>query len=223
MDSSVLLAGIGVAGTLLGALSGAIVGAWLNPIMKDRREKKELREFITNCKQVEKFVILNAHRNVFLPIANVKIVNSNEFNIEDMAILNNLSAFCERLDSIIQKFREEGKIFATFRENEYHSGYTISLYSNMTDIINNDKNIQDNLVKETKEFIANKIYPHYCQFILSKSIFYKIDKMIIRRYMFFMHHIGVFDIYNKDLSHLNPKNPKSYLELPKGAFHPESN
>lgn len=140
-----------------------------------------------------------------------------------MAILNNLSAFCERLDSIIQKFREERRIFATFRENEYHSGYTISLYSNMIDIINSDKNIQDNLVKETKKFIANKIYPHYCQFILSKSIFYKIDKMIIRRYMFFMHHIGVFDIYNKDLSHLNLKNPKSYLELPKGIFHPESN
>ena len=218
MDSSVLLAGIGVMGTL----GGTILGAWLNPLMQDWLEKQKLKEFIANCNQVEKFVILNAYRNVFLPIANVKIINSSEFNIDDMAILNNLVAFCECLDSAIQKFREEGKIFATFRENEYHSGYTISLYSNMTNIINSDKNIQDNLIKETKAFIANEIYPHYCQFILSESIFSKIDKMIIRRYMLFMHHIGVFNIYNKDLSHLNPNNPKSYLELPKGIFHPES-
>lgn len=220
MDSNILLAGfLGI----IGALSGAIVGAWLNPLMQDLREKRNLRKFITNCTQAEKFVILNAYRNVFLPIANVKIIDSNKFNIEDMAILNNLVAFCECLDSTIQKFREERKIFATFRENKYRSGYTISLYSNMTDIINSDKNIQDNLLKETKAFIANEIYPHYCQFILSKSIFYKIDKMIIRRYMVFMHHIGVFDIYNKDLSHLNLKNPKSYLELPKGIFYPEFN
>ena len=208
---------------VMGTLGGAILGAWLNPLMQDRREKKKLRQFITDCKQEEKFIILNAHRNIFLPIANVKIINSDEFNIDDMAILNNLVAFCECLDSTIQKFREEGKIFATFRENEYHSGYTISLYSNMTNIINSDKNIQDNLIKETKTFIANEIYPHYCQFILSESIFYKIDKMTIRRYMLFMHHIGVFNIYNKDLSHLNPNNPKSYLEFPKGIFHPESN
>ena len=93
----------------------------------------------------------------------------------------------------------------------------------MTDIINSDKSIQNNLVKETKEFIANKIYPHYCQFILSESIFNKINKMTIRRYALFMHHIGVFDIYNKDLSYLNLNISKSYLEFPKGVFHPESN
>lgn len=219
MDSNILLAGfLGI----IGALSGAIVGAWLNPLMQDLREKRNLRKFIKNCTQAEKFVILNAYRNVFLPITNVKIIDSNKFNIDDMAILNNLVAFCECLDSTIQKFREERKIFATFRENKYRSGYTISLYSNMTNIINDDKNIQDNLLKETKEFIANKIYPHY-RLMLKDSIFNKIDKTIIRRYMFFMHYIGVFDIYNKDLKYLNFDNPKSYLELSKGIFHPESN
>ena len=191
--------------------------------MKDRHKKQKLREFITNCTKVEKFVILNAYRNVFLPIANVKINNSNEFNAEDMFILNNLIAFCECLDSTIQKFREERKIFATFRESKYHSGYTIALYSNMSNFINNNKQVKDNLIKETKEFIANEIYPHYCQFMLKESIFNKIDKAIIRQYMFFMHHIGVFNIYNKDLNYLNFDNPKSYLELPKGMFYPESN
>ena len=38
-----------------------------------------------------------------------------------------------------------------------------------------------------------------------------------------MHHIGVFNIYNKDLNYLNFDNPKSYLELPKERFHPEYN
>ena len=54
MDSSVLLAGIGV----LGTLGGVVIGAWLNPLMKDRHKKQKLREFITNCTKVEKFVIL---------------------------------------------------------------------------------------------------------------------------------------------------------------------
>lgn len=139
-----------------------------------------------------------------------------------MFILNNLTAFCAGLDLTIQKFKDERKIFATLTENGYHSGYTIALYSNISNFINDNKQIRDNLIKETKEFIANKIYPHY-KLMLKESIFNKIDKTIIRRYMVFMHHIGVFNLHNKDLSHLNPKNPKSYLELPKGIFHPESN
>ena len=34
MDSSVLLAGIGVLGTLGGAVVGGVIGAWLNPLTK---------------------------------------------------------------------------------------------------------------------------------------------------------------------------------------------
>lgn len=204
MDSSVLLAGIGVVGTLLGALSGAIVGAWLNPLMQDWRNRRQLKQFINKCNQLEKFVLLTAYRTAFLSINNIKISNFNEFNTEDMFILNNLTSFCEGLGLIIQKFKEERKIFAALTENEYNRGYTIALYSNISNFINDDKQIRDNLIKETKEFIANKIYPHY-RLMLRDSIFNKIDKTIIRRYMFFMHHIGVFNLHNKDLSHLNLK------------------
>lgn len=219
MDSSVLLAGIGVAGTLLGALSGAIVGAWVNPRMQDWYEKQKLEKFIKNCKKEEKFIILSAYRMVFLPIANVKINNFNEFSKEDIIILNNLITFCKCLGLIIQKFKEERKIFATF---EYESGYTIALYSNISNFINSNKQIKDNLIKETKEFIATEIYPHY-KLMLKDTIFSKIDNKLIGQYVTFLNNIGVFDIYNKDLNHLNPENPKSYLEFPKGIFHPESN
>lgn len=61
MDSSVLLAGIGVVGTL----SGAIVGAWLNPLMQDWRERRQLKQFINKCNQLEKFVLLTAYKTHF--------------------------------------------------------------------------------------------------------------------------------------------------------------
>lgn len=38
-----------------------------------------------------------------------------------------------------------------------------------------------------------------------------------------MNNIGVFNVYNKNLSYLNSDNPKSYLAFPKGEFHPEFN
>lgn len=216
MDSNVLIAGIGVAGTL----GGAIIGAWLNPKMREIQEKKNLNLFITNCNQLERFIILNAYRTIFLPIYDIKITNLNEFSGEGEFILNNLVAYCNFTETIIQKFKKEGKIVANLKEIGHQKGYIISLHSNMVNFINNNPKIKDNLIKETKALIANDIYPHY-KLMLKDSIFGKIDKNILSKYVAFMNNIGVFNLYNQDLSHLNLNNPKSYLAFPKREFHPE--
>ncbi|WP_416830638.1 hypothetical protein [Helicobacter ganmani] len=38
----------------------------------------------------------------------------------------------------------------------------------------------------------------------------------------FMNNIQVFAIYGKDLSYLRADTQESFLNFPKGAFHPES-
>lgn len=216
MDSNVLIAGIGVFGTL----SGAIVGAWLNPKMREMQENRALKQFIKNCNQLEKLIILNAYRTIFLPIYDIEITNISEFNNDDEAILNNLLSYCNFIEVMIQKFQAEGKIFVNLKEIWHQKGYIISLHSNVKNFINNNPQIKDNLIKETKALIANEIYPHY-KLMLKDSIFSKIDKSIIYKYVSFMNNIGVFGIYNKDLSHLNLNNPKSFLTFEKREFHPE--
>lgn len=218
MDSSFMAGLFGVVGTL----SGTIMGAWLNPLIQDWHNKRQVKHFIDKCNQLEKFVLLTAYRTAYLPINNIKISNFSEFNNEDMFILNNLDAFCRGLALTIQRLKEEGKIFATLKENECNSGYMIALHSDISNFINSNKQMKDMLFKEVNEFIANQIYPHY-KLMLKDSIFSKIEKTIITKYVVFLNSIGVIDIYNRDLSHLNFDNPKSYLELPKGIFHPEYN
>lgn len=216
MDSNVLIAGIGV----FGALSGAIVGAWLNPKMREMQENRKLKQFIKNCNQLEKLIILNAYGTIFLPIHNIEITNISEFNNDDEAILNNLLSYCNFIEAMIQKFQAEGKIFVNLKEIWHQKGYIISLHSDVKNFINNNPQIKDNLIKETKALIANEIYPHY-KLLLKDSIFSKIDKSIMSKYVSFMNNIGVFSIYNEDLSHLNLNNPKSFLTFAKRKFHPE--
>ena len=217
MDSNVLIAGIfGIVGTLV----GAIVGAWLNPLMQEWRERRKLKQFIKGCNEIEKFILLNAYRTIFVPIYEVKILNIGEFNNDDVFALNDLMAFCEVLSTIICKFKEEEKIFAILKEVGYHKGYIISLHSNIKNLISSNQQIRDELIKAAKKIIANKIYPHY-NLMLKDTIFSKIDKNILDKYVSFMNNIGVFDVYNQDLSHLKFDNPKSYLAFPKREFHPE--
>ena len=216
MDSNVLIAGIGV----FGALSGAIVGAWLNPKMREMQENRKLKQFIKNCNQLEKLIILNAYGTIFLPIYDIEITNISEFNNDDEAILNNLLSYCNFIEVMIQKFQAEGKIFVNLKEIWHQKGYIISLHSDVKNFINNNPQIKDNLIKETKALIANEIYPHY-KLLLKDSIFSKIDKSIMSKYVSFMNNIGVFSIYNEDLSHLNLINPKAFLPFAKREFPPD--
>lgn len=97
----------------MGALSGAIVGAWLNPKMQENRT---LKQFIKNCNQLEKLIILNAYGTIFLPIYDIEITNISEFNNDDEAILNNLLSYCNFIEVMIQKFQAHA-------QNTHHSHY----------------------------------------------------------------------------------------------------
>lgn len=81
MDSNVLIAGIGVAGTLF----GAFLGAWLNPKMQEWQENKRTRNFLENIDILEKFIIYLAYKTTYLPLykMGIHLDSYKDFNKEE--------------------------------------------------------------------------------------------------------------------------------------------
>lgn len=216
MDSNVLIAGIGVVGTLL----GAFIGAWLNPKMQEWQEDKRNKRFLKEATKFEKFIVVQAYRRAFLPLHAMYINTQIQLNNDERKIIGNHNINVDSLKAWVKKLAQERRLFIV---EENQRGYFILLNTELTSLINQNKEIRKHLYEQTKETIEEVIYPQYVQLINNDKIFQMIrgKDAPLPNFVSFMNNIGVFSIYGKDLSHLNLNESKAHLEFPKGEFHPE--
>lgn len=228
MDSSVWISLIGICGTL----GGALFGAWLNPYMQEKKEIKRLKRKLKEASLLDKFIIFNAYRNVYLPLHKMTIYPNPQLSLDNQQLINYFNETISNLELHIRRMDSEKILFA---KDEYYSGYRLALSSEFSFLINRDSRILDMMIVANKQFIKETIYPLYEKIIKSVAIFQIVQQsqqmsqqqtttISTNKLMdisLFMHNIGVFSIFMKDLSYLNPTSPKTYLNFPKGEFHPE--
>lgn len=225
MDSNVLIAGIGVVGTLF----GAFLGAWLNPKMQQWQENRKIKNFLENIDILEKFIIYFAYRTIYIPLykmgindEGLKSLNDGSKRKETIQIANTLHHSINLLDTIIRRLAQEQQIFV--REDLYR-GYFVSLNTNLRNFISTNQKLEESLKESTKMYIAQVIYPMYKRIISSNEIFNVINTKDMDSTIFgiclFMNNIQVFEIYNRDLSYLRSDTQESFLNFPKGIFHPD--
>lgn len=235
MDSSVWISLIGVCGTL----GGALVGAWLNPYMQEKREVIRLKKILKEATPLDKFIIFNAYRNVYFPLYKMFIYPNSQLDAKTQHLINHFHQSLNHLELNLRKMGAEGLLFI---RDIYGEGCFLALNSRFSALINQDKTIREMLMAEDKQFIREKIYPLYEEIIESKNVFNLLQqpphqlqpqiyqqqtqnenttKIAILNYInTFMYAIGVFNITG-DLSYLKLDSPKAYLNFPKGEFHPE--
>ncbi|WP_334085873.1 hypothetical protein [Helicobacter typhlonius] len=220
MDSNVLIAGIGVAGTLF----GAFLGAWLNPKMQEWQENKRTRNFLENIDILEKFIIYLAYKTTYLPLykMGIHLDSYKDFNKEEIEIANVLNNSINLLDTLIRRLAQEQRIFV---REDLHRGYYVSLNTNLRNFISKDKKLKKSLEEAVKLYIAEEFYPLYKSIIKANGIFKVINTRsvdsTITEICIFMNNIQVFAIYGKDLSYLRGDTQEAFLNFPKGIFHPE--
>lgn len=221
MDSNVLIAAIGVVGTLF----GAFLGAWLNPKMQEWQEDKRTKRFLENIDILEKFIIYLAYKTTYLPLykMGIHLDSYKDFNKEEIEIANTLNNGINLLDTLIRRLAQEQQIFV---REDLHRGYFISLNTNLRNFISKDKKLEKSLEEAVKIYIAEDIYPLYKSIITANGIFKVINTgsmdSTIAEICVFMNNIQVFTIYGKDLSYLRADTQEAFLNFPKGVFHPES-
>ncbi|WP_334087551.1 hypothetical protein [Helicobacter typhlonius] len=220
MDSNVLIAGIiGVAGALL----GAFLGAWLNPKMQEWQENNRIKDFLENIDILEKFIIYLAYKTTYLPLykMGIHLDSYKDFNKEEIEIANVLNNSINLLDTLIRRLAQEQRIFV---REDLHRGYYVSLNTNLRNFISKDKKLEKSLEESVKIYIAEEIYPLYESIITANGIFKVINTRsmdsTITGICMFMDNIQVFAIYGKDLSYLRADTQESFLNFPKGIFHP---
>ncbi|TLD80144.1 hypothetical protein LS68_007970 [Helicobacter sp. MIT 05-5293] len=159
MDSNVLIAGIGVVGTLF----GAFLGAWLNPKMQQWQENRKIKNFLENIDILEKFIIYFAYRTIYIPLykmgindEGLKSLNDGSKRKETIQIANTLHHSINLLDTIIRRLAQEQQIFV--REDLYR-GYFVSLNTNLRNFISTNQKLEESLKESTKMYIAQVIYP----------------------------------------------------------------
>ncbi|WP_300827116.1 hypothetical protein [Helicobacter sp. UBA3407] len=229
MDSSVWISLIGVCGTL----AGAFFGAWLNPYMQEKKETRRLKKILKEASPLDKFIIFNAYRNVYLPLNGMIIIPNSQLNLETQQLINLFNEYVDVLQLNIKRLGNERVLF--FQDQEYW-GYRLALSSDFASLIYKDKEIQEKLLEGNKTFIREVIYSLYERLMQSDIIFkllqrpqpqlYQQPKTILiptttlANINIFMHNIHVFNILG-DSGNLNPASPNAYLNFPKREFHPE--
>lgn len=205
--------------SIVGTLLGVIVGAWLNPLMQEWKDERKLKKFIAECDDVEQFVIFRAYKTTCFYMDIIRLINTALQKEPHNYILSDCSFFLMRLREIIHRFNAENILFAQKDDEEY----TISLRSNVKFLVNDNPNIKNKLIKATKKVITDEFFKYY-EAIFAENFFQTPDadkRKLFTKFVFFMNDIEVFECYKKDLSYLNFNNSQSYLQFPKGKFHPE--
>ncbi|TLE14453.1 hypothetical protein LS72_008600 [Helicobacter apodemus] len=229
MDSSIWIGLIGVCGTL----AGAFFGAWLNPYMQEKKEIKRLKTILKEASLLDKFIIFNAYKNVYLPLNGMIIFPSPQLDLKTQQLINLFNEDVDILYLNIKRLADEGILFI---EDKEYWGCRLVLSSKFCFLINQDKEIQRKLLEGNKSYIKEMIYPLYELIMQSDAIFkllqqnqpqiYQQPKTIaiptttLANINIFMHNIYVFNILG-DLSYLNPASPTAYLSFPKREFHPK--
>ena len=223
MDSSVWISLIGVCGTL----GGAFFGAWLNPYMQEKKETRRLKRILKEASPLDKFIIFNAYRNMFLPLNGMLIIQNPQLDFESIQIINYFDDLIMQLVSNVKKLNEERILFAY--EEYYAAGYRLVLNNGFYSLIHQNKKIKEELIKGNQPFIKDEVYPLCKKIIESEAIFNFLQQsqqssasatLPLSYLSIFMHNIGIFNM-PVDVKHLNPTSPKDFLNFPKGEFHPE--
>ncbi len=219
--SNILITGIGVVGTL----SGVILGAWINPKMQEKQRQNEIKKFLQNIDNLEKFIIYLAYNTTYIPIYKMGIDEhkSKDLDNREMHIVNELNNSINLLDLTIRKLEQEQRIFVRM---DGFGGYIISLYTNLSIFIKQDKDLQQSLNDNAKNIISETIYPLYEKIIRENKIFKVINTFdadsILFNICIFMNNIKVLSIYGRNLSYLRPDTQEAFLNLPKGELHPNN-
>lgn len=229
MDSSVWISLIGVCGTL----GGALFGAWLNPYMQEKKETRRLKRILKEASPLDKFILFNAYHNAYLPLNGMIIIPNSQLNLKTQQLINLFNEYVDVLQLNIKRLGNERALFV--QDLEYW-GYRLALSSEFSLLINQDKEIQEELLEGNKTFIKEVIYSLYERLMQSDAIFkllqrpqpqiYRQPKTIamptttLANINMFMHNINVFNILG-DLNNLNPASPTAYLNFPKREFHHE--
>lgn len=153
MDSSIWIGLIGVCGTL----AGAFFGAWLNPYMQEKKEIKRLKTILKEASLLDKFIIFNAYRNMFLPLNGMLIIQNPQLDFESIQIINRFDDLIMQLASNVKRLNDERILFAY--EEYYGVRYRLALSSRFHSLICKNNKIKEELIKENKQFIKDEVYP----------------------------------------------------------------
>ncbi|WP_300668389.1 hypothetical protein [Helicobacter sp. UBA3407] len=153
MDSNVWTSLIGVCGTL----GGVLLGALLNPYMQEKKEIGKLKRILKEATPLDKFIIFNAYRNMFLPLNGMLIIQNPQLDFESIQIINRFDDLIMQLASNVKRLNDERILFA--HEEYYGVGYRLALSSRFHSLICKNNKIKEELIKENKQFIKDEVYP----------------------------------------------------------------
>ncbi|RDU62566.1 hypothetical protein [Helicobacter ganmani] len=153
MDSNVWTSLIGVCGTL----GGVFLGALLNPKMQEWQETRRLKRMLKEAMPLDKFIIFNAYRNMFLPLNGMLIIQNPQLDFESIQIINRFDDLIMQLASNVKRLNDERILFAY--EEYYGVRYRLALSSRFHSLICKNNKIKEELIKENKQFIKDEVYP----------------------------------------------------------------
>ncbi len=154
-----------------------------------------------------------------------------QLSLDNQQLINYFNETINNLELHIRRMDSEKILFA---KDEYYSGYRLALSSEFSFLINRDSRILDMMIVANKQFIKETIYPLYEKIIKSEAIFQIVQQsqqmsqqqtatISTNKLMdisLFMHNIGVFSIFMKDLSLFKPYITKNIFKFSKRRVSP---